>query len=530
MNLFRQEWKRGFGVAALAAVLSSFLTVCAWGQPPPGPAGAAPTPAVSASPATSASPAASPAPDASPAPEASPAPAAPAAGTTEAPKIPDVNSGDTAWMLVSAAFVMLMTPGLALFYGGMVRSKNILNVLMQSFIALSVITVLWVVIGYSLAFAPGNDVIGGLDYVMLNKVDQKGFILNGTGFTIPHQVFMIFQLMFAIITPALISGAIVDRMKFSAYVLFIALWGLICYSPMAHMVWGEGGFLFKKGALDFAGGTVVHILSGISALVLAIILGKRKIDRSEDSRPHNLPMTLIGTGLLWFGWFGFNAGSAGASGGLAGSAFIVTHIAAATAGLVWILIEWMTIKKPTALGFASGAVAGLVAITPASGFVSPASALIIGAVVSCVSYGMIKVKEKAGYDDSLDVFAVHCCGGIWGAIATGLFADGAVNSVVNANGAKNGMLVSGGSADLLINQIIAVLIALAVGAIGTAIIATILKVTVGIRVSENEEDAGLDVTQHGEVGYAGGGAERVSVLDAPAHGSPAPVLKPETAK
>jgi Amt family ammonium transporter len=343
---------------------------------------------------------------------------------------------------------------------------------------------------------------------------------------------MMFQLMFAIITPALISGAIAERMKFGAYMVFIAVWSLVCYSPMAHMVWGEGGFLFKKGALDFAGGTVVHILSGISALVLALMLRARKIDRSEDTRPHNLPMTLIGTGLLWFGWFGFNAGSAGASGGLAGNAFAVTHVAAATAGLVWILLEWVTIKKPTALGFASGAVAGLVAITPASGYVSIGSSLIIGAVVSVISFSMIKVKSKLGYDDTLDVFAVHCCGGIWGALATGLFADGAINSVVNANGAKNGLLIAGGNATLLGNQFLGVACALLIGGLGTLVIAGILKATMGIRASEDEEIAGLDITQHGEAGYAGGNAGVDSHLlggGVPSHGSghaPAMAHKP----
>jgi Amt family ammonium transporter len=459
--------------------------------------------------------------------------AAGTAATTAAAPLP-VDKGDTAWLLVSAALVLLMTPGLALFYGGMVRSKNILNVLMQSFIAIAVVTVLWVVIGYSLAFAPGNAFIGDLRYMGLGGVDQNGFTLNGTDVTVPHQVFMVFQMMFAIITPALISGAIAERMKFGAYVAFIALWSLLVYSPLAHMVWGEGGYLFNKGALDFAGGTVVHISSGISALVLAILLGKRKIDRGEDTRPHNLPMTLIGTGLLWFGWFGFNAGSAVGSNGLAGSAFVVTHIAAAVAALTWVAIEWVTIKKPTALGFASGAVAGLVAITPASGFVSPISAIIIGCAVSFFSYFAIKMKSKLGYDDTLDVFGVHCVGGIWGAIATGLFADGAVNSVVNANGAKNGLLLAGGDASLLVNQIIGILIALAMGAIGTLIIGGALKATIGIRASTEEEEAGLDITQHGEAGYAGAnaGAAPSSIGFGHGHAAPssvsAPNLKPET--
>jgi Amt family ammonium transporter len=423
------------------------------------------------------------------------------AATPAADAPAELNTGDTAWMLVSAALVMFMTPGLALFYGGMVRSKNILNVLMQSFVALSVVTLIWFMVGYSIAFAPGNAIFGGADYIALKGVGQTTFELNGTKYTFPHQVFTIYQLMFAIITPALISGAIADRMKFSAYVAFIAIWSVLIYSPMAHMVWGPGGYLFAKGALDFAGGTVVHILSGISALVLCILLGKRKIDRGEDVRPHNLPMTLIGTGILWFGWFGFNAGSAGASGGLAGSAFVATHIAAAVAGLVWILIEWVTIKKPTALGWATGAVAGLVAITPAAGFVSAGAAVIIGAVVSVVSYAMIKVKAKAGYDDTLDVFAVHCCGGIWGALATGLFADPEVNSAVKPEAAG---VFAGGGFGLFGNQIIGVVIALVLGGVGTFVIASVLKLVMGgIRATDSDEIAGLDLSQHGEEGYAG---------------------------
>jgi ammonium transporter, Amt family len=434
-------------------------------------------------------------------------------GAPAAPAELKVDTGDTAWMLASTALVLFMTPGLALFYGGMVRAKNILNVLMQSFVAMSIVTVIWVVIGYSLAFAKGTPFLGGMDYAMLKDVGQKPFILNGTTLTVPHQVFMMFQMMFAIITPALISGAVVERMKFSGYVIFMALWSLIAYAPMAHMVWGEGGHLFNAGALDFAGGTVVHILSGISALTLAMILGKRQLGHGEDTRPHNLPMTLIGTGVLWFGWFGFNGGSGIVSNGLAGSAFMVTHIAAATAGLVWMLMEWIIIKKPTALGFASGAVAGLVAITPASGFVTASSALIIGALVSPISYGMIQLKNKLGkYDDTLDVFAVHCCGGIWGAIATGLFADGSVNSVVTAATAKgNGLLVAGGGSGLLMAQLQAILIAVVLGTVVTAAIAFLLKAAKLLRATTNEEEAGLDLAEHDETGYVqGGGAEQLS--------------------
>ncbi len=406
-----------------------------------------------------------------------------------------IDTGDTAWMLVSAALVLLMTPGLALFYGGMVRAKNVLNMLMQSFIAIALVTVLWVVCGYSLSFAKGNPVIGGLQWLGLGGVGQGPYAFYGA--TIPHQVFMVYQMMFAIITPALISGAIAERMKFSAYVLFMALWGLIVYPPLAHMVWGEGGFLRDLGALDFAGGTVVHISSGYSALVLCILLGKRRIDNSEDMRPHNLPMTLIGTGLLWFGWFGFNAGSAIAANGLAGSAFVATHIAAAAAGLTWVVIEWIAYKKPTALGLATGAVAGLVAITPASGFVSPLAALVIGAGVSVVSFFGIRLKAKLGYDDSLDVFGVHGLGGTWGAIATGLFASKAVNAA-GADG-----LFAGGGFALLGKQLIAIAIAIAIACIGTVILALLVKAIVGLRASGDAEEAGLDLAEHGESGYAG---------------------------
>lgn len=411
---------------------------------------------------------------------------------TEGPKI---DTGDTAWLLVSTALVMLMTPGLALFYGGMVRAKNVLNMLMQSFIALCVVSVLWVAVGYSLAFAKGSPFVGGLEWLGLNGVGQTPHTFYAT--TAPHQVFVLFQLMFAIITPALISGAIADRMKFSAYVLFIAFWSLLVYSPLAHMVWSEDGYLLKLGALDFAGGTVVHISSGFSALVLCMMLGKRKTGSAEDMRPHNLPMTLIGTGLLWFGWFGFNAGSAVASNGLAGSAFLVTHTAAAVAGLTWVLIEWAAYKKPTALGLATGAVAGLVAITPASGFVGVLPAIVIGAGVSFISFFAIKAKSKFGYDDSLDVFGVHGLGGTWGAIATGVFAQKSINSL-GADG-----LFFGGGASLLLKQLAGVGVAIAIAVAGTLIIGGILKATIGLRVAQDEEDAGLDLAQHGESGYAG---------------------------
>lgn len=404
-----------------------------------------------------------------------------------------IDTGDTAWLLCSAALVMLMTPGLALFYGGMVRAKNVLNMLMLSFIALGVVTVLWVVAGYSLAFAKATPFIGSLEWLGLNGVGQEPHSFYAT--SAPHLVFMVFQLMFAIITPALISGAIADRMKFGSYVLFIACWSLLVYCPLAHMVWAEGGFLLDLGALDFAGGTVVHISSGFSALTLCLLLGARRSSHAGELRPHNLPMTLIGTGLLWFGWFGFNAGSAVASNGLAASAFVVTHIAAAVAGLTWAIIEWVAYKKPTALGFATGAVAGLVAITPASGFVGVLPAIAIGAGVSFISFFAIKMKNKLGYDDSLDVFGVHGIGGTWGALATGLFASKAINSA-GADG-----LFYGGGFTLLGKQLVGIGIAVALAVVGTLLIGGILKATIGLRVSPEEETAGLDLTQHGESAY-----------------------------
>jgi Amt family ammonium transporter len=411
----------------------------------------------------------------------------------------------------------------------MVRAKNVLNMLMQSFIAMAVVTVIWVVAGYSLAFAGDGRYVGTLAWVGLNGVGQAPHDFYAT--TIPHQLFMVYQMMFAIITPALISGAVAERMKFGAYVAFIAAWSLLIYSPLAHMVWGQGGFLGALGALDFAGGTVVHISSGVSALVLCILLGKRKLSSLDDTRPHNLPMTLIGTGILWFGWFGFNAGSAVASNGLAANAFVTTHVAAAVAGLAWTLIEWVVIKKPTALGFATGAVAGLVAMTPAAGFVNPVGAIAIGAGVAFISFFAIKLKGKLGYDDTLDVFGVHGIGGIWGAIATGLFAESSVNSLLRPDGAPaiNGLFYGGG-AGLLGKQLVGVLVAVAMGAIGTLIIGGLLKLTVGIRAKTDEEEAGLDLTQHGEEAYVqpGGAAEAVTRGGTPAaphgaagHASPA---------
>ncbi|MGA8142109.1 MAG: ammonium transporter, partial [Desulfobaccales bacterium] len=348
-----------------------------------------------------------------------------------------MNSGDNAFMLMSAALVMLMTPGLALFYGGMVRQKNVLGTIMQNFILLGVISVLWAIYGYSLAFGPDvGHFIGNLDWVGLNGVGFEPFKAYAP--TIPHQTFMIYQCMFAVITPALITGAFAERMKFKTFLVFMVLWATLVYDPVAHWVWGDGGWLKNLGALDFAGGTVVHINAGIAALAAVLVMGPRKGytgygDGNESFIPHNLPMTILGASLLWFGWFGFNAGSALASGALASSAFTATHLATAAATLAWVGAEWIHRGKSTTLGAASGAVAGLVAITPAAGFVGPMSAIIIGILAGVICYLAVLAKPKLGYDDSLDVVGVHCVGGIVGALATGLFASKLVNDA-GANG------------------------------------------------------------------------------------------------
>jgi ammonium transporter, Amt family len=405
---------------------------------------------------------------------------------------PEVNAGDTAWVLAAAALVMLMTPGLALFYGGMVRRKNALGTLMQSFICLGLISIQWAVIGYSLAFEPGNSLLGGFQWAGLNGVGLTPHSFYGT--TIPHQAFMIYQCMFAIITPALISGAFAERMKFSAYVIFMLLWATLVYDPIAHWVWGQNGWLLKKGALDFAGGTVVHISSGITALVCALVMGKRRGYPSEDMRPHNLTMTLIGTGLLWFGWFGFNGGSALAANGLAASAFTVTNMAAASAALAWMFIEWKHRGEPTVLGAASGAVAGLVAITPASGFVSVIPAILIGIVGAAFCYvAVVIIKPRLGYDDSLDTFGVHCVGGTVGAILTGVFATAAVNS------AGKGLI--DGNPGQVVTQLIGVLATLVYAAVVSFILLKVVDALVGLRVKDQAEEEGLDLSQHGELAY-----------------------------
>jgi Amt family ammonium transporter len=404
-----------------------------------------------------------------------------------------INAGDTAWVLISSALVMLMTPGLAFFYGGMVRKKNVLSVLMQCFFILCVLSVQWVLFGYSLSFAPGKGFWGGLSWAGLNGVGLEPY--GDYAGTIPHQAFMIFQAMFAIITPALIIGAFAERMKFSAFLLFTILWATFIYDPVCHWVWGIGGWLRNMGALDFAGGTVVHINAGIAALVTAMVIGKRKNHDSNIPAPHNMPFVALGTALLWFGWFGFNAGSALAANGLAVNAFVVTNTAAAAAGISWAVLEWMHNGKPTIFGLCSGAVAGLVAITPAAGFVSVIPAIIIGLLVSVFCFlAVTRIKPRFGYDDSLDAFGVHCVGGIWGALATGLFASKAVNPA-GADG-----LFFGNPKQFLV-QLAAVGVTVVYSFVVSIIIYKIVDAVIGVRVDEKEEMMGLDLTQHRERAY-----------------------------
>ncbi|HTM16448.1 MAG TPA: ammonium transporter [Terracidiphilus sp.] len=411
-------------------------------------------------------------------------------------------NADNSWMLVSSALVLLMTgPGLALFYGGLVRRKNILGTMMQSFAMMGLVTILWAVVGYSLAFAHGTSFIGGFEHVFLKGV---GLAPNADyAATIPEQTFMVYQLMFAIITPALITGAFAERMKFSGMAVFLSLWSLIVYSPMAHMVWGVGGFLNALGthmpSLDFAGGTVVHVTSGVSALVTALYLGKRIGYPHTAMPPHSMVLSFIGACLLWVGWFGFNAGSALASGPLATSAFVNTHFAAAAAALGWTVFEWFHNGKPTALGAISGSVAGLVAITPASGFVQPFPALLIGLVAGLFCSLMVfKVKAWFRYDDSLDAFGVHGAGGTLGALLTGLFATKLINPIFGAD-------VNTGAIDghwgQLVNQVAGVAIAWVLSAVGTLVLLFLVDKTIGLRVSAEEESEGLDLSQHGEEGY-----------------------------
>jgi ammonium transporter, Amt family len=410
-----------------------------------------------------------------------------------------MNAADNAWVLASSALVLLMTPGLAMFYGGMTRAKNVLSTMMHSFFLMGLASIIWLFYGFSLAFAPDafGGLLGGANYLGLNGIGGALFpdLADPTKtMTIPGSTFMIFQCMFAVITPALISGAFAERMKFSSFIVFMILWMTVVYCPVAHWVWGPGGWLSGLGALDFAGGTVVHINAGVAALACALVIGKRKGYGTAAMPPHNLTLTLLGAGLLWFGWFGFNAGSALTAGESASMAFVVTHMATASAAMSWVFAEWIIKGKPTSLGVASGAVAGLVAITPASGYVGPISSVILGAVAGVVCYLAVLAKSKLGYDDSLDVVGVHGIGGTWGAIATGLFASKAINA-----SAPDGLFF--GNPGQLWIQIVAVLATIIYSFVVSLVILYVVKAVMGLRVSEDDEVAGVDTSVHGEAGY-----------------------------
>jgi ammonium transporter, Amt family len=404
-----------------------------------------------------------------------------------------MDSGDTAWMLASTALVMIMLPGLALFYGGLVRRKNVLSTIMHSFFGLALVSVVWVLIGFSLAFGTdvgGLGLIGGLDYVGFANVGLEPSTIYGL--TIPFLLFAAFQMMFAAITPALITGAFAERKRFGAFVLFTILWSILVYSPIAHWVWSVDGWLFKAGALDFAGGTVVHISSGVSALIVAILIGRRAVN-GESLEPHDVPMTVLGAGLLWFGWFGFNAGSALSAGGLAASAFVVTNTAAAAATITWVLASYLHKGKVSVVGAACGAVAGLVAITPASGYVTAGGALIIGLVAGGLCYGATLLRERVKVDDALDVFSVHGVGGVFGAIATGVFATTLINPL--------GRGLIDGNPQQVLTQLVAVGATIAYAVVATFVIVKVVDLVLGIRVPSNEEEVGLDLSVHGEVAY-----------------------------
>jgi Amt family ammonium transporter len=406
-----------------------------------------------------------------------------------------INTGDTAWLLMSSALVMLMTPGVALFYGGMVRRKNLLSTMMMSFACLGLVGLLWVLYGYSLSFGTDHaGIIGGFNFLGLINVGQEPSPIYAS--TVPHLAFMIFQAMFAIITVALISGAIVERIKFSALCVFSALWLTLVYSPVAHWVWGSGGWLAKLGVLDFAGGSVVHINAGISALALVLLLGRRRGFQKDAMEPNNIPMVMLGAGLLWFGWFGFNAGSALTAGGLASSAFVATNTAAATAAFTWMIISWIY-RRPTILGTVTGAVAGLATITPAAGYVTPLAAIPIGIAAAIVCYyAMLLFKSKLGFDDSLDVFAVHGVGGILGMLSVGIFASFSVNSA-GADG-----LLAGNTMQFL-KQLIGVASVGGFAFVATLGLGKLVDITMGLRVNQTEETVGLDISQHGERAYGG---------------------------
>jgi Amt family ammonium transporter len=416
-----------------------------------------------------------------------------------------LSAGDTAWVLVSAALVLFMTPGLAFFYGGMVRAKNVLAMLMQNFFSMGLVSILWAIAGYSLAFGGTNKWIGNLDFFGLSDAALKypadpGGVEWFALFTIPPIVFVAYQLMFAIITPALITGAIADRMRYSAWVWFLGLWAILVYSPIAHWVFSPAGWLFERGALDFAGGTVVHINAGVAALAAVIVLGKRKGWPSRPMPPHSLPLTLLGTGILWFGWFGFNAGSALTASGLAGQALLNTHMAAAAAMLGWLIAERIKGGHATTLGAASGAVAGLVAITPCAGFVGGLAPIVIGFVAGVVCFLAISLKNRFGYDDSLDVVGVHLVGGVVGSLLLGFFADPKVNAVVTAPG----LFITDGKVDLLVDQLVAVGATLVFSGVMTFVILKVLDLALpgGIRATDEDEEQGLDLTQHSEVAYS----------------------------
>jgi ammonium transporter, Amt family len=412
-----------------------------------------------------------------------------------APTPAQVNGADVAWLLTSAALVLMMTiPGLALFYGGLVRRKNVLSTLMHSFILVAVISIQWVLFGYSIAFAPGTPLFGSLHWVGLSGVSAT-VPYAAYSATVPHQAFMIYQCMFAIITPALITGAIAERMSFRGFLLFSILWATLIYDPIAHWIWGAGGWLHTMGALDFAGGMVVHVSSGTAALAGALVLGKRTGYPREPMPPHNVVLTVTGAGLLWVGWFGFNAGSALAATGLAVSAFVATHLGGSAAALGWLIAEWSVTGKPTVLGAASGAVAGLATITPAAGFVGPIPAIIIGLAAGVVCFSAVRMKPIFGYDDSLDVVGVHCVGGVLGVLLTGLFASVAVNPA-GANG-----LFYGNPGQFVI-QAVGVVATLAFSFVGTTVLLKITDALVGIRVTEDDEQMGLDLSQHNESAYA----------------------------
>jgi len=404
-----------------------------------------------------------------------------------------INSGDTAWVLVCSALVMLMTPGLALFYGGMVRKKNLLSTIMLSFVVLSIVGIQWILWGYSLSFGPDHwGIIGGFKWLGLYGINQMPN--SDYAPTIPYMAFVIFQAMFAIITPALITGALVERIKFSGFIIFIILWATFVYDPIAHWVWGMGGWMKNMGVLDFAGGLVVHISAGISALAAVLVVGKRLGFRKVPMEPNNVPITVLGGSLLWFGWFGFNGGSALAANGLAVNAFVVTMISASSAALVWMLISWIR-RKPSVLGFITGAILGEVAITPASGFVGPLSAIAIGAIGAVLGYFTVIFRMKKGIDDSLDVFACHGVGGIWGVFATGIFAS----RIINSSGA-NGLIF--GNINQLFTQFLAIVVVIIYSFLVTWILAAVVNAIFGMRVKKIEENIGLDISQHAETAYS----------------------------